>query len=79
MYAAINKKKKIVTTGQSKGQVRRKLCQMGLNFSYNIIEIEEKEKSICPVCGETLKIEDNKLVPAGQSKCFFCANGIKFN
>ena len=79
MYAAINKKKKIVTTGQSKGQVRRKLCQMGLNFSYNIIEIEEKEKSMCPVCGSVLKVSNDTLTPTDQNKCFFCSGGIKLN
>lgn len=69
--------KNIVVTGQSKGQVKRKLCQMGINFSK--CTIEECKDETCPVCGSVLKLSNDILKPADQTKCFFCCDGIKLN
>lgn len=79
MFAAI-KNEKTITTGQSKGQVKRKLCQMGLNFNkYKIVEINEEKT--CPVCGGIMKIVPNSCILKifENIGCFFCRNGIKLN
>lgn len=67
--------KNIVVTGQSKGQVKRKLCQMGVNF--NKCVIEECQDEICPVCGSVLSLSNDTLKSSNQVKCFFCCDGIK--
>lgn len=67
--------KNIVVTGQSKGQVKRKLCQMGIDFTNCVIE--ECKDEICPVCGSVLSLSNDTLKSNNQVKCFFCCDDIK--
>lgn len=69
-------KKEVAVSGQSVGQVKRKLCQMGIDFTK--VNIEYVEDDICPVCGSVLVVDkkSGKLVSKSGS-CFFCKGGIK--